>query len=252
MKILISNDDGLHSVGIQALGRAFAKRGEVTIVAPERERSTVSHSLTLHKPLRIYSRGAGQYAVSGSPADCVYMGVREILKGKPDLLLSGINYGANLGNDIFYSGTVAAAREGAQLGIPSYAFSLVYDNGGRPTEADFEDAAKIAAEVVERCTQAAFPPQTLLNINIPKIAASERKGIRVARQGIRHYANSVLKREDPRGNSYYWLGGAYERFEPIDESDCALLAEGWTTVVPLNLDTTHNDFYATLKGRIDD
>ncbi len=190
--------------------------------------------------------------MSGSPADCVYMGVREILKGMPDLLLSGINRGANLGNDIFYSGTVAAAREGAQLGIPSYAFSLVYDKGPAPTNEDFDEAAQIAVEVVERCSQIQFPKQTLLNVNIPKIPKEQRKGIRVARQGVRHYANSVLKREDPRGSHYYWLGGTYERFEPIDDSDCALCAEGWTTIVPLNLDTTHNDFYATLRGRLED
>jgi len=249
MKILISNDDGLESIGIQELGKAFSKKGDVTIVAPERERSTVSHSLTLHKPLRVYHRPdmGNQYAVSGSPADCVYVAVREIIKEKPDLLLSGINRGANLGNDIFYSGTVAAAREGAQLGIPSYAFSLVYDDGSTPTREDFAEAALIAVEVVERCRKITFPAQTLLNVNIPKIESSQRKGICVARQGIRHYANSVMKREDPRGKSYFWLGGNYERFEPIPETDCSLLHDGWTTIVPLNLDTTHNEFYATLK-----
>ncbi len=250
MKILISNDDGIDSLGIQALARAAAKLGEVTVVAPEREQSTVSHSLTLHKPLRLYARGDRQFAVSGSPADCVYIAVKEVLKAKPDIVLSGINRGANLGNDIFYSGTVAAAREAAQLGIPSYAFSLVYDDGSTAGENDFTAAAKIAVEVVERCQAIPFPGLTLLNVNIPKIAQDSRKGICVARQGIRHYANSVSRREDPRGKPYFWLGGTYERFEPIETTDCSLLAQGWTTVVPLNLDTTHNEFYATLKARL--
>ncbi len=247
MKILISNDDGIESIGIQALASAVARLGTVTVVAPERERSTVGHSLTLHKPLRVYERGPGQYATSGSPADCVYLAVRAILGQNPDILLSGINRGANLGNDIFYSGTVAAAREGAQLEIPSYAFSLVYDDGSTATEEDFAEAAEIACAVIEKYKNVKFPSQTLLNVNIPKIPKKERKGICVARQGFRHYANSVLKRDDPRGRSYYWLGGTYQRFEPIEQTDCLLLSQGWTTVVPLTLDTTHNDFYATLR-----
>ena len=247
MKILISNDDGIDSVGIQCLARAARHLGDVVVVAPERERSTVSHSLTLHKPLRVYERGATQFAVSGSPADCVYIGMREVLHAKPDVVLSGINRGANLGNDIFYSGTVAAAREAALLGIPSYAFSLVYDDGSSPSEADFSEAADIAVEVVRKCQAVPFPTQSLLNVNIPKIAAGERKGICVARQGFRHYSNAVQRREDPRGKAYFWLGGTYERFEPIENSDCALLAQGWTTVVPLTLDTTHNEFFQMLK-----
>lgn len=247
MKIIISNDDGIDSLGIQALARAARMLGEVVVVAPERERSTVSHSLTLHKPLRLYERGNNQFAVSGSPADCVYVGMREVLKAKPDVVLSGINRGANLGNDIFYSGTVAAAREAALLGIPAYAFSLVYDDGSTPTEADFSEAAEIAVEVVRKCQSVPFPSQSLINVNIPKIQTSERKGISVARQGFRHYANAVHRREDPRGRSYFWLGGTYERFEPIENSDCVLLAQGYTTVVPLTLDTTHNEFLQALK-----
>lgn len=252
MKILISNDDGITSPGIIELAKAVSKLGEVTVVAPHRERSTSGHSLTLHKPLRLFDHGDGFYSTTGSPADCIYMGIREILKGMPDVILSGINTGANLGTDIHYSGTVAAAREGALMNIPSYAFSLVDmklkgAEKGEKLPMAFEMGARYAVEVLQRTVKIPFPQHTLLNVNIPNIPQSEIQGIRIARQGFRFYKNEVVKRQDPRGKSYYWIGGAYEGFENQALSDCNAVEENHVSVVPITIDCTHNEFYTTLK-----
>lgn len=252
MKILISNDDGFESPGILELAKALRAVGEVTVVAPHRERSTSGHSLTLHKPLRIFEIEKGVYATTGTPADCIYLGIREILKEKPDLIVSGINRGANLGTDVHYSGTVAAAREGALLNIRSFAFSMVDLRQILP-EAPYEpfrfpQAATIAAETVKRVIDQPFPPHTFLNVNIPNIPAESIKGIRVARQGFRYYSNEVTRRQDPRGKDYYWLGGAYKGFEEAESSDCHAVNEGFVSVTPITIDCTHNEFYTTLVG----
>lgn len=256
MRILIANDDGVHSPGIQALASAMESLGEVTVVAPHRERSTAGHSLTLHKPLRIEEVAPRRFATSGTPADCIYLGIREILKGKPDLILSGINAGANLGTDIYYSGTVAAAREGALLNIPSYAFSLVDHPTGlsklprQPLK--FETAARAALAVVEMTRETPFPKHTVLNVNVPNLDWAEIRGVTVARQGIRYYANEVLRRQDPRGRDYYWIGGWYEGFEPDEASDCEALQQGKIAVVPLSIDATHDAFHAELRPLLGD
>ena len=251
MKILIANDDGIESPGIQRLADAMEGLGEVTVVAPHRERSTSGHSLTLHKPLRIFQVRPGRYATTGTPADCIYLGMREILKAEPDIILSGINAGANLGTDVHYSGTVAAAREGALMNIRSYAFSMVEMPGvpGQPREPwRFEMAAEIAREVVETTRNIPFPTHTLLNVNIPNWDRQRIKGVRVARQGFRYYSNEVSRRQDPRGRDYYWIGGGYLGFERGDETDCHFVNEGWVSVAPLSIDCTHNQFYTTLEG----
>lgn len=248
MRILISNDDGIDSPGIQALAREVAVLGEVTVVAPQRERSTAGHSLTLHKPLRIHRRGERQYATSGTPADCIYLGIREIMKEKPDIILSGVNAGANLGTDVHYSGTVAAAREGALMNIPSYAFSLVHFPGDETMR--YEAAARVARQVVEATRATAFPKHTLLNVNIPNLEPEKIHGVRVARQGFRYYSSDVTRRTDPRGKDYYWIGGAYVGFEQSDVSDCHAVNEGYVSVTPLTIDCTHNDFYTTLTSRV--
>jgi 5'-nucleotidase len=240
MKILISNDDGIDSPGIQALAKAVQRLGEVYVVAPHRERSTASHSLTLHKPVRIFSLGENQYATTGTPADCIYLGIREILKGKPDMILSGINAGANLGTDIHYSGTVAAAREGALMNIPSYAFSMVDIHRSRAFQ--FEMAAEIAALLLEKNRTLTFPSHSLINVNIPNIDKKEIRGFRVSNQGFRFYAHEVLKRTDPRGKDYYWIGGPYVGFEKSDVSDCHAVEEGFVSVTPLTLDCTQARF----------
>lgn len=253
MKILISNDDGITSPGILELAKAVSSLGDVTVVAPHRERSTSGHSLTLHKPLRLFDHGNKHYSTSGTPADCIYFGLREIIKGAPDMILSGINTGANLGTDIHYSGTVAAAREGALMNIRSYAFSLVDmrlpgAEKGAKVELDFKMAAQFALSVVQKTAKMPFPKHTLLNVNIPNIPKEEIKGIKVARQGFRYYENAVTKRQDPRGRDYYWIGGSYVGFEKEELSDCHAVEEHYISVVPITIDCTHNDFYTTLKG----
>jgi 5'-nucleotidase len=251
MKILISNDDGVQSEGIKKLAEVAREFGEVTIVAPHRERSTAGHSLTLHKPLRIHQLGDGVYSTSGSPADCIYLGIREILKAKPDVILSGINMGANLGTDIHYSGTVAAAREGALLNIRSFAFSLVDTPEAMPkttrTPLRFEEAAKVAHRALKALWEVTFPKHTLININIPNLPASEVKELIVARQGFRYYSNEAMRRTDPRGKDYFWLGGSYSGFEPGWDTDCEALEKGKVAVTPITIDCTHNDFYTTLQ-----
>ncbi len=252
MTILISNDDGIESKGIQLLAQAMRDLGEVIVVAPHRERSTAGHSLTLHKPLRIRKVGEGMYSASGSPADCIYLGIREILGRNPDFILSGINNGANLGTDVHYSGTVAAAREGALMNVPSYAFSLVenphdYSKEPRPGLC-FEVAALVARRVFQATRNLKFPKHTLLNVNIPNRARIEEVGELVtSRQGMRYYSNEVTKRVDPRGRDYFWLGGAYSGFEQDALSDCAALEAGKVALTPITIDCTHNAFYATLK-----
>lgn len=250
MKILVSNDDGIDSPGIRALAQSLKKLGDVTVVAPHRERSTAGHSLTLHKPLRINNLGDNMYATSGTPADCIYLGMREVLKALPDIIVSGINRGANLGTDVHYSGTVAAAREGALMNIPSYAVSLVNLNQMLPNhpaeELRFEMAGEIMCEVLEKTISIKFPPHTLLNINIPNMDRKKIKGMKITRQGFRFYANEVSKRKDPRGKDYYWLGGNYLRFEGGSETDCSVINEGFVTITPITIDCTHNNFYTTL------
>lgn len=248
MRILISNDDGIDSEGIAALARAARDFGEVTVVAPVRERSTSGHSLTLHKPLRIYDRGNGRYATSGSPADCIYLGTREILKTLPDVILSGINHGANLGTDVFYSGTVAAAREGALMNLKSYAFSLMFQPPFSATPLHFSTAEHYVREILQATLSENFPAHTLLNSNIPNLPLAQVKGVRLARQGFRFYSNDVARREDPRGKPYYWLGGNYLGFEKETYSDCHVVEEGYVSLTPLTIDCTDNKFYTTLES----
>jgi 5'-nucleotidase len=252
MTFLLSNDDGIDSRGVHCLAAAMATLGDVLLVAPHRERSTAGHSLTLHKPLRLKKISEGVYSASGSPADCIYLGIRQILGKNPDYILSGINAGANLGTDVHYSGTVAAAREGALMNIPSYAFSLVHsphEHAKLPVpELNFEAAAHVAKKVFSVTKDLRFPSHTLLNVNIPNRDSLQAIGpMEIARQGMRYYTNDVTKRTDPRGREYYWLGGAYAGFEQDPLSDCHALEKGHVSVTPITIDCTHNDFYATLK-----
>lgn len=254
MTILISNDDGIDSRGIHALAAAVRGSADVLVVSPHRERSTAGHSLTLHKPLRLQKISEGVYSASGSPADCIYLGIRQILGKNPDYILSGINAGANLGTDVHYSGTVAAAREGALMNIRSYAFSLVHSAHDHAKEAppvlNFEAASEAAGKVFQMTKDIPFPPHTLLNVNIPNCAAYKDMGpVEIAKQGMRYYTNDVTKRTDPRGKDYYWLGGAYSGFEQDPLSDCHALEEGKIAITPITIDCTHNAFYATLRER---
>ena len=234
MIILISNDDGIRSEGIQALARAVEPLGEVYVVAPDREQSAVSHSLTLHRPLRVEEIAPRQLAVDGTPADCVNLAASGILPERPGLVISGINKGANLGDDITYSGTVSAAMEGTLLGIPSIAISLVARE-----RFDFDDAAGFAAELAAQVLAHPFPEQTLLNVNVPAIPRAAVRGVRITRQGKRRFGQTLIEKTDPRGRKYYWIGG--DELDFVDEpgTDFAAIREDAISITPIHLDLTH-------------
>lgn len=252
LRVLLSNDDGIGSPGIQALGRALSKIAHVTMVAPEREQSTMGHALTLHKPIRVFRVGAEdgleQWATSGTPADCVYMGLRWVLKERPDLIISGINMGVNVGNDIYYSGTVAAAREGAVLGIPAIAASLDYHHEpGTKLTPYFDQAAEFLRTLVPQVIENGIPPHCLLNVNFPNLPFSKVKGVKVSRQGFRMYTDKVEEKRDSRGKPYYWLGGKYAGFKPIEGSDCEVLDKGFISITPCKIDVTQYEFMENLS-----
>ncbi|MGE3262283.1 MAG: 5'/3'-nucleotidase SurE [Bacteriovoracia bacterium] len=262
MRILISNDDGVHAEGIHALAEEFRKDHQVYVVAPERERSTTGHSLTLHKPLRLHRWGREVYSVSGGPADCIYVGLGEVMKGKkPDLVLSGINNGANLGQDVFYSGTASAAREAANLGIPSVAVSLSLDHAKPGKPKHFATAAKAVRASLNQVLPAfagkanaswktglnAWPKGMMLNINVPNVAEKKLKGYRLASQGRRIYGTEILRRIDARGREYFWIGGKYQSYDPNPETDCWQVDHGYVSVTPLELDTTMQEVFHSLQ-----
>ena len=240
MIILVSNDDGIHSEGIRALEEALAAIGEIYTVAPDREQSAVSHSLTLHRPLRIEEIAPRRFAVNGTPTDCVNLAVKGFLPVRPHLVVSGINKGANLGDDVTYSGTVSAAIESSLLGIPAIAVSLV-SNG---TTYHFGPAAEFAAILAAEVIAQGMPPDTLLNVNVPSLPRQEIKGYRLTRQGKRRYAETIEVRIDPRGKKYYWIGGDDLGFDPDEGTDCVAVQEGFISVTPLLVDLTN---YSSLR-----
>jgi 5'-nucleotidase len=253
ISILVSNDDGIHAPGIQALGRALKKLGRVTMVAPEREQSTMGHALTLHKPVRLQKvasePGLEQWATSGTPADCVYLGIRHVLKKKPHIIISGINNGVNVGNDIYYSGTVAAAREGAALNIPAIAASLDYSHEiGEPrVPPNFGDAAQYIVNLARQVLQRGLPPHCILNVNFPNVPFSQVLGTSVSRQGFRIYTDKVKAKYDNRGRPYFWLGGKYAGFRPIEGSDCEVLDKNYISITPCRIDLTQYEFMSDLS-----
>lgn len=257
LRILVSNDDGINSQGILALGRALAKIAKVTIVAPEREQSTMGHALTLHKPVRIFhinsERNLDLWATSGTPADCVYVGLRYVMKETPDIIVSGINRGVNLGNDAYYSGTIAAAREGAVMNIPAIACSLDYHyEPGTKGTVNFDWAANYMVSLVKGAMENPLPPNCMLNINFPNVSSSRVKGVRVARQGFRIYTDKVEARKDSRGKNYFWLGGKYAGFKQIEGSDCEVLDQNYISITPFRIDLTQYDYMETLAEWIPD
>ena len=257
LRILVSNDDGIHSHGILTLSRALSRIAQVTVVAPEREQSTMGHALTLHKPVRIFhvasEKNLDLWATSGTPADCVYVGLRYVLKQKPDIIVSGINRGVNLGNDVFYSGTIAAAREGAVMDIPAIACSLDYHyEPGKKDPGAFEWAADYMVDFVQQIMKNPLPPNCLLNVNFPNLPRNKVKGVRVTRQGFRIYTDKVEPRKDTRGKNYFWLGGKYAGFKQIAGSDCEVLDQNYISVTPFRVDLTQYDFMDTLSGWVPD
>ena len=235
-KILITNDDGIHARGIKALIEGVSAIGELTVVAPDREQSASSHSLTLLNPLRIKERSSGYYAVDGTPTDCVFLGVNHIMRSQPpDLVISGINRGGNLGDDITYSGTVAAAFEATLLGVPAIAVSLEYKS-----EFHFVTAARAVREIAEKVLLSGLPVDTLLNVNVPDLPWDELAGFRVTRQGKRTYSDVVRENHDPRGRPYYWIAGEVMQVDDDPEgTDAALVAAGFVSITPIHLDLTN-------------
>lgn len=242
MRVLLSNDDGVHASGLAALAAAF-DGDEVWVVAPDREQSASSHAISLHRPLRMHELAPRWYAVDGTPTDAVYMGLNLVLrKARPDVVLSGVNHGPNLGNDVLYSGTVAAAMEAALLGVNAIAVSLA----GQTPRA-FEDAARFAASLARRVVANPPPAPLLLNVNVPP---GPVRGYRFARLGRRTYGNEVVEKTDPRGRKYYWIGGeGGVTNEDIPGSDCnAALVDGLVAVTPLHLDSTHDAVLKELRS----
>ena len=235
MRILVTNDDGYLAGGVQTLARAAARLGDVTVVAPDREQSATSHSLTLHYPLRVRNAGDGVQVVDGTPTDCVMLAVGELLTQRPDFVLSGINHGANLGDDVLYSGTVAAAMEATILGIPAIALSYVGKDHERL--ADWTD---LLTSLLRRLmTRHDFPAETLLNVNLPPVDPEEVAGVRVATLGRRAYVGSLTRATDPNGREYFWIGGGESKWWGGAESDFRAIHEGYISVTPLHLDLTN-------------
>ncbi|TMQ65003.1 MAG: 5'/3'-nucleotidase SurE [Candidatus Eisenbacteria bacterium] len=234
MDILVTNDDGIQADGIRALAEALAPLGTISIIAPDREQSATSHALTLHRPLRVRKIGDGVMSVDGTPTDAVLLGVHGFLKRKPALVVSGINHGPNMGNDVLYSGTVAAASEGMFLGIPSIAISLAT---WEPT-ADFGPGARVAHRLVKGLLRRGLHEGSCLNINIPAIPWSDIKGVRVTRLGMRVYRDVIVEKTDPRGKLYYWIGGEEPTWKHDEASDFTAVEQGYVSITPLSFELT--------------
>jgi 5'-nucleotidase len=240
MRILLSNDDGYFAPGLAVLAEAISKHAEVTVVAPERDRSGASNSLTLDRPLALKRSHSGFYYVNGTPTDCVHLAVTGMLDTLPDMVISGINHGANMGDDTIYSGTVAAAMEGFLLGIPSLAISLASKQGG-----NYAAAARVAGELVERFQSHPIPYPVLLNVNVPDIPFEALRGLEITRLGRRHRAEGVVKASNPRGETVYWIGAAGAAQDAGDGTDFFAVASNRVSVTPLQIDLTQ---YASLEG----
>jgi 5'-nucleotidase len=233
MKILVSNDDGYMAEGIRALAAAMKDLGDITVVAPDRNRSGASNSLTLENPLRLNKMDDGVYRVDGTPTDCVHLAITGLLEEEPDMVVSGINAGANLGDDVLYSGTVAAAMEGRFLGLPAIAISL---NGHTATH--FETAAWVAKKLVRHLQTTSLPADTILNVNVPDLPIDEIIGFETTRLGHRHKADPVIKELDPRGRDIYWVGPAGEEQDAGPGTDFNAIRRGAVSVTPLQIDLT--------------
>ena len=246
MHILVSNDDGYHARGINALAEALRSVATVTVVAPDRNRSGASNSLTLDAPLRVRRVGDNAYCVTGTPTDCVHLAITGLLDIEPDMVISGINHGANLGDDVLYSGTVAAAMEGRFLGLPAIAMSLVSERCR-----DFGAAARIACDIVERLARNPLPADTILNVNVPDLPYAELGGLQATRLGHRHKAEPVVKERDPRGLPIYWVGPAGPGQDSGPGTDFNAVSEGCVALTPLRVDLTRYEAIDTVAGWLD-
>ena len=246
MKILLTNDDGIYAKGIEVLHKHLSKDHEVVVVAPETEQSAVGHAITLTDPLLVKSVNRNGiffgYAVKGTPADCVKLAINELVEQQPDLVVSGINLGANVGINVIYSGTVSAATEGAILGVPSMAISI---NTFR--DPDFEPAARFARLLARLVNKFGIPAHTSLNVNVPAIPEDEIKGVRITRQGVTRFVESFDRRVDPRENVYYWQCGSTPPLEEDDDTDACALARNYISITPIHHDLTNYGFMESLR-----
>jgi len=241
--ILVSNDDGIYSDGIRVLAEQLKKIARVVVAAPDREKSAASHSLTLHRPLRIQNIKKNYYAISGTPTDCITLGVYEILKKKPDLIVSGINHGGNLGDDVHYSGTVSAAMEGAIMGIPAIAMSLVT----RDDNPRYLPAAQFAVRLARQVAKNGLPHGMVLNVNVPNCPAKKIKGYAYCKLGKRNYGDIIVEKLDPRNKKYYWIGGDESGYDDIPGSDCNAILEKKISITPLQVDMTSYAFLEKIR-----
>jgi len=243
-KILVTNDDGYASHGLVALAEALRELGDVTVVAPDRDNSGVGHSISIKSPVhvaKVADRTVPTYRCSGTPADCVVIGAFDLCGGMPALVVSGINRGANLGDDVNYSGTVAAAIEGVIVGAPAMAISLAASWPERAHDHHWATAAEVAVRVAREILTEGLPRLTLLNVNVPNVAARELRGTRFVRQGRKAYRDRVDKRTDPRGGTYYWLWGAFDPADVVDGTDLAAVRDHFVSITPLTVDRTNHD-----------
>lgn len=241
--ILVTNDDGIHAPGIRALAEALRAVGRVAVVAPDRERSAVGHALTLHHPLRATRVGPDMFSVDGTPTDCVNLGIHDLLSFTPDVVVSGINRGSNLGDDVTYSGTVSAAMEATLMGIPAIAVSLCTDGEGEHYGSAAEFASRLAEEVVSR----GLPTDTFLNVNIPDLDRGKLGPPCITRQGRRRYDGGIVGKVDPRGRKYYWIGSGEPTFLDLPGTDYHAVSRGHISITPLHLDLTNYASFATLS-----
>ena len=249
MRILVTNDDGVHADGLFALQEALSALGDVTVVAPERQQSATGHAITLHKPLRLSPTrlrdGTAAFASNGTPSDCATLGILEAMGGECDLVVSGINHGPNLGWDVHYSGTVSAAIEARVIGAPSFAISVA----SWESEIHWDTAARFAARLAQWLPSHPLPPFTILNVNVPNVPATEVRGVTVATQGRRQYVDRIERRVDPLGRPYFWLGGslAEEAAGAEPGSDVRAVADGMISLTPIHLDMTAYSALPQLK-----
>jgi 5'-nucleotidase len=246
--ILVTNDDGVHSPGLISLLDVMKNLGDVYVVAPDRERSAVSHALTMHRPLKVEELREHVYQINGTPTDCVAVGVNKILPERPAFVVSGINRGANLGDDITYSGTVSAAIESTIMGIPAFAVSLAAQKQTRSLR--FETASKVTLEIGKYILDNSLPYDTLLNVNVPRVEAADIKGIKLTRQGKRVYDDSIQETFDPHGEKYYWIGGGNPYWEHGENTDIQAVQDNYISITPIHLDLTNYEALKFLKGRL--
>ena len=242
--ILVTNDDGVYAPGIHALAKTIQEIGRHIIVAPEQDNSAVSHSLTMHKPLRVKNISENTFTLDGTPTDCVTIGIGKILPEKPALVISGINPGGNLGDDVTYSGTVSAAIEGTMHGIPSIAVSLAGEEPYR-----FKTAAAIAAGVSRMVLERGLPPDTLLNVNVPNCTMKKIKGIKFTRQGRRTYDGAIKETFDPWNRLHFWIGGGTPSWDKGNDTDSSAIEEGYISITPIHLDLTNYKALSHLKNK---